>query len=260
MTTPATTPLTYNGYVTAVATMAVLPTQTVSGIVSTTDLQFNSVIPQMLNYAELRIQRDLDLLQSQVENDNYSLSGGNNLVQISINDFVTLQTVSVVNGTTKTPLLPVTKQFIQNVYTSSTLSGTPAYFAMYGGDATTYGDTYQNIIVGPFPDLSYPLVLTGTIRLQSLNANSGNSTAASNNVTWISTYLPDLLLQASMIFISQYQRNFGPTSNDPQMGATYEAQYQTLLKGAMVEEARKKFQSTGWASESPAAVATPSRG
>jgi len=30
--------------------------------------------------------------------------------------------------------------------------------------------------------------------------------------------------------------------------------------GAGVEEARKKFQSTGWASYSPAVVATPTRG
>jgi hypothetical protein len=260
MTTPATTPLTYNGYVTAVGTMAVLPVQTVGGIVSTTDTQFNAVIPQMLNYAELRIQRDLDLLQSQVENTSYSLSSGGNLIQIGINDFVTIQTFSVINGTARTPLLPVTKQYIQNVYPDSTTTGQPAYFAMYGGDAATYGDLYQNVIVGPYPDKTYSLVLTGTIRLQSLNANSANSTAASTNTTWISTYLPDLLLQASMIFISQYQRNFGPTRNDPQMGPSYEAQYQTLLKGATVEEARKKFQSTGWASESPAVVATPSRG
>jgi len=260
MTAPATTPLTYNGYVTTVATMAVLPTQTVGGIVSTTDTQFNSVIPQMLNYAELRIQRDLDLLQSQVENDTYSISSGSNLVQISINDFVTLQTVSVTANGATTPLLPVTKQYIQNVYPSSSTTGVPAYFAVYGGDLTTYGDTYQNIIVGPWPAATYPLVLTGTIRLQSLNANSTSSTAASTNTTWISTYLPDLLLQASMIFISQYQRNFGAASSDPSMGPTYEMQYQTLLKGAMVEEARKKFQSTGWASESPAAVATPTRG
>jgi hypothetical protein len=31
------------------------------------------------------------------------------------------------------------------------------------------------------------------------------------------------------------------------------------LKGAVVEEARKKFQAGGWTSFSPAAVATPSR-
>ena len=48
--------------------------------------------------------------------------------------------------------------------------------------------------------------------------------------------------------------------NDPAMPANYEGQYQTLLKSATVEEFRKKFQSGGWTSMSPAVVATPTRG
>jgi hypothetical protein len=64
---------------------------------------------------------------------------------------------------------------------------------------------------------------------------------------------------ASMIFVSGYQRNFGRASDDPAMAQSYEAQYQTLLKGATVEEARKKFESSGWTSQSPAVVSSPSR-
>jgi hypothetical protein len=63
-----------------------------------------------------------------------------------------------------------------------------------------------------------------------------------------------------MIYISQYQRNFAPTSNDPEMPGSYEAQYQALLKGAGVEVSRKKFQAAAWSSYSPAPVATPTRG
>jgi len=73
--------------------------------------------------------------------------------------------------------------------------------------------------------------------------------------------LPDLLIMASMIYISAFQRNFiSAAANDPQMPVNYETQYQTLLRSAMVEEARKKFQSAGWTSMSPAVVATPTRG
>lgn len=280
MTAPATTPLTYNGYINQIATMAIVgsftpaSTTVINGITYTAgiayggtqgspDTNFATIVPQMLNYAELRIQRDIDFLQSQVENTSYSFTAGNNVLSLSVNDFVTLQTVNVITSSspkTTSPLLPVTKQFIQNVYPSSATTGVPAYFAPYGGDAATYGGTSQNIIVGPWPDAGYAVSLTGTIRLQSLYANSTTSAAASTATTFISTYFPDLLLQASMIYISQYQRNFGPASNDPSMGPSYEAQYQTLLKGAMVEEARKKFESTGWASESPAIIATPTRG
>jgi hypothetical protein len=44
------------------------------------------------------------------------------------------------------------------------------------------------------------------------------------------------------------------------MAQTYEGQYQSLLKGATVEEFRKKFASAGWTSMSPSPVATPTRG
>ena len=65
---------------------------------------------------------------------------------------------------------------------------------------------------------------------------------------------------ASMIFISGYQRNFGRQSDDPQMAQSYESQYLALLKGATVEEYRRKFQASGWTSNSPSPVATSGRG
>jgi hypothetical protein len=68
------------------------------------------------------------------------------------------------------------------------------------------------------------------------------------------------MIMASMVYVSAYQRNFGRQSDDPAMAQSYEGQYQALLKGAAVEEARKKFEASGWSSQSPSPVATPSRG
>lgn len=257
MTAPQTTPLTYNGYVSQIATMAVVETTTVSGVVEGVDAAFNSIIPQMLNYAELRIQRDLDLLPSQTSR-NYTLTIGNNQLQIDVDDFVTLQTVQINQGGNTFTLLPVTKEVLQNVYGSSGSTGRPIYFAMYGGDLSTGGNTYNNIIVGPYPNAAYNLTITGTVRLPTLYQNAV-APLASTGTTFISTYLPDLLIQASMIYIAQYQRNFGQASNDPAMGPTYELQYQNLLKTAIVEEARKKYSAAAWSSMSPAVAATPSR-
>jgi hypothetical protein len=106
--------------------------------------------------------------------------------------------------------------------------------------------------VGPVPDQAYPVEVVGTFR--------PNSLSAANTTTFISLYLPDVFIMASMIYISAYQRNFGRANDDPQMAITYESQYQALLKTAIVEEARKKFDAAGWSSQSPATVATPSRG
>ena len=257
--TPQTTPLTYNGYVTQVATMAVVNVQTTSGIVVGVDADFNAIIPQMLNYAELRIQRDLDLLPSQTSRP-YTLTIGSNQLQLGAYDFVTVQTITLNVSNVTYPLLASTKEYLQNVYGSSAVGsrGRPKIFAIYGGDLSTGGETYNNILLGPYPDIAYNVEVIGTVRLPTLYENATTPLAATGT-TFISTYFPDLLIQASLIYISQFQRNFGQASNDPAMGPTYELQYQNLLRAAAVEEGRKKFSASAWSSMSPQVAATPTR-
>jgi len=279
MATP-TNALTYNGYVAQVATMAVsgyftpVSTTTINGVVYTAgityggtlaspDVNFNTIIPMMLNYAELRIQRDLDLLPLETEIAGYSISNSSNKLSISVNDFVTVQTVSVSSAETSgalSPLTATTKEFIQNVYPSASSSGVPQYFAVYGGDAASAGNTSQIITFGPWPDITYSVTITGTTRMPSLYQNATSAATASTNTTFISTYEPDLLVMASMVYISAYQRNFGRLNDDPAMAQTYESQYQTLLRGAGTEEYRKKFEASAWSSYSQSPVATPNRG
>ena len=258
MSNPNTVALTYNAYVSQIATLTVMQTQTVSGIVTGLEPDFNTVIPQAINYAELRIQRDLDLSQSVVENVNYTLTIANNTIEIDVDDYVTIQTMSTVSGYARSSLIPTTKEFLQSVYPDSSVIGPPAYFAPYVGDALTTGATSQIYMVGPSPDLAYPLALTGTIRMISLT-NYVTPANANNRMTFISMYLPDLLIMASMIYIAGFQRNFGRQSDDPAMAVSYESQYTGLLKGATVEEARRKFQASGWTSMSPTPVATANR-
>jgi hypothetical protein len=253
-----TTALTYNGYITQIATMAVVETQTVSGVVSGVDDAFNTLVPQMLNYAELRIQRDLDLLPSVTEKSTYSLTLGSNALRISTSDFVTIDTLRVMAGTSKIPILPVSKEYLQNIYGDPSYVGLPVFFAMIGGDAATGGALYNNIVFGPYPDQPYPLSITGTQRLPTLYqfANTAN---AATKTTFISTYLPDLLIMASLIYISAYQRNFGRMSDDPAMAQSYEGQYQVLKQSAIQEEYRKKFAASAWSSLSTSPAATPTR-
>jgi len=235
--------LTYSTYVQQIATMAVVPV---------TDPNFTIIIPSMIDYAELRMQRDLDFLSTQTQNTSYSFTSGNNTLVIPTSTYVTLQTIEALDQSgSNYPLLPASKEFIQNVYGGNSTTGIPQYFAVYGGDAATAGYTSQNIIVGPTPNLAYTVRLTGTIRSQPLSAT--------NTSTYISTYLPDLFIMASMIYVSAYQRNFGRINDDPQMAQTYESQYESLLKSAMVEENRKKFESAAWTSYSPAPFGAPTR-
>lgn len=250
---PTPNALTYNGWVSQIANLAVMQTTTVNGVMQGVDATFNTLIPQALNYAELRIQRDLDLVQL-FENNNYTLAQSANTLSIPVTDFVTIQTVQI-NGA---PLLPVSNEYIQNVYTSAGQTGQPQYFAIRGGDNATYGNTSTVLYFGPTADQSYPVFIRGTARLPSLYSYA-NQAQAATQTTFISTWLPDLLVQASMIMISQLQRNFGPTSNDPEMPGSYEAQYRNLLLGAQAEEARKRFAASGWTSYSQPVIATPGR-
>jgi len=251
------TPLTYNGYINQIATMAVVNTTTVSNVVQGVDAAFNAIIPQMLNYAELRIQRDLDLLPLQSSNT-YALIIGNNILTIPTADFVVTQTMTVTSGGVTVPLLPTTKEFLQNVYGAGGTQGTPIYYTPVGGDAATGGNTSNLFMVGPYPDLAYPVTIYGTSRAPTLYAQA-TTALANTGTTFISTYFPDLLIMASMIYISAYQRNFGRMSDDPAMAQSYESQYTALLPSAGREEYQKKYEASAWSSMSPAAPATPTR-
>lgn len=253
MTAVATTPLSYNGYVTQVATLAVEPVTTVASVVTPSSSAFAALIPQMLNYAELRIQRDVDLLALQTTGS-YTTTPASNVLAIPTADFVTIQTLSIAG----VPLVPVSKEWLQFVYGANANPTQPAYFAPYGGDSTTAGQTSTNYLLGPWPDAGYSVAVTGTIRMPTLNQYADTAHAATS-YTFISTWLPDLLIQASMIYVSQYQRNFGAASNSPDMGPTFELQYQGLLRGAAVEEARKRFSASAWSSMSPPVAASPGR-
>jgi hypothetical protein len=139
--------------------------------------------------------------------------------------------------------LPTTKEFLDATYGSALYTGLPTYYAPFNDNL---------FYVGPFPDQTYYVEIVGTYRPASLSAT--------NPTTFISLYLPDVFIMASMIYISAYQRNFGRQSDDPQMAQSYETQYNALLKGAFIEEARKKYESSGWTSQSPSPVASPTRG
>lgn len=228
--------LTYNTYVTQIATMAVVPVS---------DPNFQIIIPSMIDYAELRMQRDLDFLNTSGTGTYTGTAGSYNLQLSTGYPFVVMENVGVTDPATNyvMQLTPVTKEFIYAVYPQGSTQGLPQYFAPFNDNL---------MFVAPIPDQAYTFNVVGTQRFPTLSST--------NTTTFISEYLPDVFIMASMVYISAYQRNFtSAASNDPQMAVTYESQYQALLKGAMVEEARKKFEASGWTSQGPALVATATR-
>lgn len=244
-----TTGLSYDGtvagttsYISQIATMAV---------VAETDPNFLIVLPQMITYAENRIYRDVDFLFTSISTTAFSLTFGSRTISVPAGTFVVPEQINLLTpaGTinpdlgTRVPLLPTTKEYLDAVYGDATATGQPKYFVPF--------DDYT-FLVGPYPDNSYRVEIVGTYRPESMSST--------NKSTFISLYLPDLFIMASMVYIAAYQRNFSSAQgNDPQMPITYETQYQALLKSALSEEERKKFQAAAWSSQGPAVIATPTR-
>jgi hypothetical protein len=250
--------LTYNGYVVQMATLAVYNYVPASPGVPVVGVEpfFNALIPQMLNYAELRIQRDVDLMALQTSGPaSYPTAIGSGALAIPVADFVTVQTLARLDPSgAGTPLTPASKAWLQAVYGAGSTFGPPLYYAPIGGDQATAGQTSNRFLLGPIPDLVYGMNVTGTIRMPSLGLlvpSDGTGT------TFIATWLPDLLIAASMIYITAAQRNFGAASSDPQMGMSWEGVYQTALASEVVEEAKKHFEGAAWTSRGPAPVAAP---
>jgi len=255
------TALTYNGLVEQVALLAPYLTEMAPDGVTLQgqDPNFTNLIPMMLNYAEQRIQRDMDLIATQVMRTGYALAIGSNQLGVSPSDFLVIQDVIVTMNGVPTPLTPISKPAMLTLWPASSAPAPPVNFAILGGDTPTQGLTSTIIMVGPPPDQNYGVSIVGDSRASFL-AQYANTPLANTATTWISTWLPDMLVMACMIYVSAYQRDFGRQSDDPQMAQSYENQYQLLLKQANTEEFRKRFEADAWSSQMNSPVATPSRG
>ena len=245
-------------YSTLVQTLAdyIVPTSLQTAGVPT-DADFAIAVPEAIEYAELRIQRDLDLLQTRLSQ--YQNTGGLNLAftafsrNLSLNSLpnpiVVLEEVNVIVPVpeqpplgARIPLVRVSKPYLDLVYNSPASAALPEAFAM-----TDAGD----IVVGPWPDQNYVVEVTGTTRFTPLSAT--------NTTNWLSIWVPDLYVTACMIRLSGWRKNYGAAVDEPQAGVTWEQQYQKQLEGADVEEARRLGQAAAWSDQKSRRSSTPAR-
>jgi hypothetical protein len=235
--------LTYATFVTSLANMLV---------VQTTDSRFVTALPNIIDDAEQRIYRDLDMLNTVTRDASAAFSSGNRNFNLPTANqtFVVMEDINIITpaGTTnpesgtRNPLVPASKEVLDFLFPSSIGSAVPVYFAPI---------TQNSIIVGPWPDKAYQVEVVGTFRPAPLSV--------SNTTSLLSVYLPDLFLAAAMVFGAAEQKNFGAMSDDPKAAVSWEAHYSTLLQSAQTEEMRKKFVAQGWSSKQPAPIATPAR-
>jgi hypothetical protein len=235
--------LNYGTYVSQISNMMVI---------GSTDSNFITMLPGMIDYAEQRIYRELDLLYTQVTDATATVSSGNRNFSLptAIGTFIIADNINIItpstalssNGT-RVQLTPVSREFIDITYPSGQLAvGVPEFYAMASN---------TQVILGPAPDASYLAEVVGVQRPSPLS--SGNSS------TILTQYVPDLFEAASLVYGFGYMRDFGGQSDNPQGAQSWEAQYKSLFASAATEQARAKFQSEGWTSDQPSPIATPKR-
>lgn len=219
---------------------------------SQTDPNFITFTPGMIDYAEQRIYRELDLQVSRVVDDSGSLTAQvrNFTLPTSLGVYTVVEQINVItpvtatsSGGTRNPLTPVTKEYLDFAWPNATVfNGVPIYYAPINN--TTY-------VVGPAPDQNYNVEVIGTQRPAPLSV--------SNSSTFLTQFLPDLFVAASMIFATAYQRDFGAQVDNPSQAPSWESQYKILFGSANVEELRKRFMGPGWQAMQPSPIATPAR-
>jgi hypothetical protein len=213
------------------------------------DPDFDNILPGGIDYAEQRIYRTLNLLNTVQTDDTTTLTPSQRAVAIPTS-FVAVNTVNVITPAgagsvlgVRNPLVPVSRDLLDVLWPDNTTTGVPSMFCMVD---------QWSMLVAPAPDDDYALEITGTYRPDPLSAT--------NTTTFLTERLPDLFIAASMVYMSGYMRNFGAQAGDPAMGASWEQQYNSLLQSADTEEARKHFWASSWSSQPVSPAAQPQRG
>jgi len=197
---------------------------------------FQSMLPACIASAELRIQRDLDLLSTRITDETGKLTQNRKTFVLpeTVGTFLVIEELRVITPTVAgeagiwgPPLLPASKITLDWLYPSEVAPSSPSipiYWAPV--DQAT-------IHVAPPPDLDYLMSVFGTMRFFPLTPQTKGS-------TYISSQYRDLFLAAEMIFVSAFQRNWSARSDDPAMSKNWNEEYQYLLRAAGGEQARMK--------------------
>jgi hypothetical protein len=218
----------YTGFLTDIATW----TQE-----SATDADWINSLPTIIELAEKRCYRDLDLLEANVTDSTGILAVNSRTFTLptTYGRFLAVEQAAMILLTGDlAPLTPASTQFIDALWpanTAPTTTTVPAYFARLDDAA---------LMVGPMLGSglgSLTMQIRGTIRPAALSV--GNPT------TWLTLYAYDLFFAAAMLAASAYMRNFGAQSDNPAMAVSWDKEYSARLMAAKTEELRKKFMYIG---------------
>lgn len=216
-----------------------------TAVIQDSDSNWQNIKATILDQAEQRCYRDLQLLSTAVRDTSGTFASNNRNFTLpqSLGYFTTVKGINAVVNGVRSQLRPVSLHFLDATWPSDSPLASPSvpkYFAPL---------TDQTFVVGPPPDQTYAAEVWGTIRPSPLSV--------SNPTTFLTNYLSDLFFAACMSAITGYQRDYGAQSDDPRLAVSWETQYQQRFASASREELMRKFQSGDWTSEPRPVPASP---
>lgn len=217
-------------------------------VISSADSNFQTMLPGMIDYAEQRLYRDLNFVNTTVTDTSVTTTADSRYAVLpqsvngSTTGFYTITNINILSsaGTTssngtRNPVARSWQKMVDFLYPSNTSSGTgsiPSLYAIVG--STTPSVQAAQVMFGPPPGDAFTIEVTGTIRPTALSST--------NTTTYLTNYFPDLFVVASMVYGSGYMRDFGQQSDNPGMSQSWEAQYKTLLPSAQMEQMRARYE------------------
>lgn len=237
----------FKQYVQTMQTMLVIP-------LNNTDSNFELIIPRMIEYAELRLYRELDFLATLGTQTSICTASSRNVPAPATS--VVIEGINIItpvgssaDAGVRHPLRRVSIPYMDAWWpaasTTTTAPSVPTVYSLISSG--TASPSYYTARVAPTPDAVYNVEFVGTFRPTPLSSN--------NQETFISVNLPDVFVAASMIFGVGYQRDFGAQAADPQAGLSWEKIYSDLRDGLNIESLRQKAMSADWGAKMPSQMA-----
>lgn len=218
---------------------------------------FANSLPNVIAYAEGRIYRECTFLATRTQNNSLNFTAGSRSLDLTTitPTLVVPEGLAMITPVSTAPVAGTRQPFdncsldVMDIFwPQESITVDPS--TIQSGRMWAMKDDHT-IVVGPTPDKNYTAEVTGLFQPVPLSA--------ANTSTYISTVYPDLLIAASMIFVSGLLRDFGAQTEDPRMSESWESQYGKLVLSTVLEEQRRRGQGVGWSASMPTPLAKPPR-
>lgn len=209
---------------------------------------FAELYPRATSYAESRIYAEIPFLAERTQNNSGTVTSGSrtfNLESLGVT-FTVVERVALITPSATNPpqgtrwqYIKTTLDYIDMFWPTEAQTLSPAlanntgrywsYISLDNGAP----QAFSQIAIAPTPDQNYLIEVTGLIVPTPLSSG--------NDSTYLSTFYPDLLTAACMVFLEgALQRNYGAAAGDPQAALSWEGQYRTLKAACEFEEKRRR--------------------